>query len=105
MGQLRMVAVAYYNFSYSLGNCLGRLKKSTRTLSCVRRSLKVRVLNLRHDFRLLQGSVRVCARVYMCVCVCDCYRLAGMIGELSYWSLYDYPSYGYGHYEPEHPLF
>jgi len=59
-----MVTVAYYNFSYYLGNCLGRLKKNrlkknTRTLSLVHRSLKVRVLNLRHDFRLLRGSVRV----------------------------------------------
>ena len=31
--------------------------------------------------------------VCVCVCVFDCYRHAGMIGELSYWSLFEYPSY------------
>jgi hypothetical protein len=90
-----MATVACYNFSYSLGNCLGSLGKSTRTLSFVHRSLKVRVLNLQYDFRLLRGSV----------CVYDCYRYTGTIAELSYWSLYEYPSNDYSPHEPEHPLF
>jgi hypothetical protein len=98
-----MATAACYNFSYSLGNYLGSLGKSTRTLSFVHRSLKVRVLNLQHDFRVLRGSVCVC--VCVCVCVYDCYRYTGMVAELSYWSLYEYPSYDYGPHDPEHPLF
>jgi hypothetical protein len=58
MGELRMVRVEYYNFRYYLGNCLERLRKSTKTLSLVHRSLKVRVLNLR---LLLSLTTRYCA--------------------------------------------
>jgi hypothetical protein len=68
-----MVTVKNYNFRYYLGNYLGRIRKSTRTLSFVHRPLKVRVLHLRHDFRLLRGSVSVCVCVVcVCVCVCEC---------------------------------
>lgn len=42
---------------------------------------------------------------YEVVCEYDRYRHTGMIAELSYWSLYEYPSYDYGPHEPERPLF
>jgi hypothetical protein len=63
MGELRLVTVAYYNFRYYLGNCLGWLRKSTRILSIVHGSLKVKVLNLRLLYSLTDQSRGLVVRV------------------------------------------
>jgi hypothetical protein len=63
MGELRMVTVAYDNFRYCIGNCLGRLRKSTRTLSLVHGSLKVKVLNLRNLYSLTDQPSDLVIRV------------------------------------------